>query len=109
MSVIPCRALFIFIFFLLTVIPLVSFSLPYLISPLSVSVHPSYILSTLSHTSLQATGPFLHIGALAAVTALSWIVAGQVARTEKTSTFTSADRIQVLQPSVKREHAQEER
>uniref|UniRef100_A0A8C6L3G1 Glycerophosphodiester phosphodiesterase domain containing 5 n=1 Tax=Nothobranchius furzeri TaxID=105023 RepID=A0A8C6L3G1_NOTFU len=32
-----------------------------------------------------ATGPFLHIGALAAVTALSWIVAGQVARAEKTS------------------------
>uniref|UniRef100_A0A8C4E9A6 Glycerophosphodiester phosphodiesterase domain containing 5b n=1 Tax=Dicentrarchus labrax TaxID=13489 RepID=A0A8C4E9A6_DICLA len=37
--------------------------------------------------SLQATGPFLHIGALAAVTALSWIVAGQVARSEKTSTI----------------------
>ncbi|XP_059930129.1 glycerophosphodiester phosphodiesterase domain-containing protein 5 isoform X1 [Gadus macrocephalus] len=34
--------------------------------------------------SLQATGPFLHIGALAAVTALSWVVAGQVARAEKT-------------------------
>ncbi|XP_056297831.1 glycerophosphodiester phosphodiesterase domain-containing protein 5 isoform X2 [Pseudoliparis swirei] len=34
--------------------------------------------------SLQATGPFLHIGALAAVTALSWIVAVQVARAEKT-------------------------
>ncbi|KAG7281417.1 hypothetical protein CRUP_029866 [Coryphaenoides rupestris] len=34
--------------------------------------------------SLQATGPFLHIGALAAVTALSWIVASQVARAEKT-------------------------
>lgn len=34
--------------------------------------------------SLQATGPFLHIGALAAVTALSWIVGGQVARAEKT-------------------------
>ncbi|XP_068173296.1 glycerophosphodiester phosphodiesterase domain-containing protein 5 [Antennarius striatus] len=34
--------------------------------------------------SLQATGPFLHIGALTAVTALSWIVAGQVARAEKT-------------------------
>ncbi|KAM9318046.1 glycerophosphodiester phosphodiesterase domain-containing protein 5 isoform 1-T2 [Pholidichthys leucotaenia] len=33
--------------------------------------------------SLQATGPFLHVGALAAVTALSWIVAGQVARAEK--------------------------
>ncbi|XP_068601230.1 glycerophosphodiester phosphodiesterase domain-containing protein 5 [Brachionichthys hirsutus] len=33
--------------------------------------------------SLQATGPFLHIGALAAVTALSWIVAGQVVRAEK--------------------------
>uniref|UniRef100_A0AAX7U7Z4 GP-PDE domain-containing protein n=1 Tax=Astatotilapia calliptera TaxID=8154 RepID=A0AAX7U7Z4_ASTCA len=35
--------------------------------------------------SLQATGPFLHIGALAAVTALSWIVAGQVTRAEKMS------------------------
>lgn len=34
--------------------------------------------------SLQATGPFLHIGAVAAITALSWIVAGQVARAEKT-------------------------
>ncbi|XP_031716534.1 glycerophosphodiester phosphodiesterase domain-containing protein 5 isoform X1 [Anarrhichthys ocellatus] len=34
--------------------------------------------------SLQATGPFLHVGALAAVTALSWIVAGQVTRSEKT-------------------------
>ncbi|CAN9511551.1 unnamed protein product [Ophioblennius macclurei] len=34
--------------------------------------------------SLQATGPFLHLGALVAVTALSWIVAGQVAHTEKT-------------------------
>ncbi|XP_054883951.1 glycerophosphodiester phosphodiesterase domain-containing protein 5 isoform X1 [Poeciliopsis prolifica] len=34
--------------------------------------------------SLQATGPFLHIGALAAASALSWIVAGQVARAEKT-------------------------
>lgn len=33
---------------------------------------------------VQATGPFLHIGALAAVTALSWLVAGQVARAEKT-------------------------
>uniref|UniRef100_A0AAQ5YNN9 GP-PDE domain-containing protein n=1 Tax=Amphiprion ocellaris TaxID=80972 RepID=A0AAQ5YNN9_AMPOC len=32
----------------------------------------------------QMCGPFLHIGALAAVTALSWIVAGQVARAEKT-------------------------
>nr|XP_057935484.1 glycerophosphodiester phosphodiesterase domain-containing protein 5 isoform X2 [Doryrhamphus excisus] len=35
--------------------------------------------------SLQATGPFLHVGAVAAFTALSWIVAGQVARAEKTS------------------------
>ncbi|KAM7413472.1 hypothetical protein PAMA_020727 [Pampus argenteus] len=34
--------------------------------------------------SLQATGPFLHIGALAAVTALSWIVARQVVHAEKT-------------------------
>lgn len=40
--------------------------------------------------SIQATGPFLHIGALAAATALSWIVAGQVARAEKTSMFTFA-------------------
>ncbi|XP_029135293.1 glycerophosphodiester phosphodiesterase domain-containing protein 5 isoform X3 [Labrus bergylta] len=36
------------------------------------------------HWLHKATGPFLHIGALAAVTALSWIVAGQVARSEKT-------------------------
>ncbi|XP_036392238.1 glycerophosphodiester phosphodiesterase domain-containing protein 5 isoform X2 [Megalops cyprinoides] len=35
--------------------------------------------------SLQATGPFLHIGAVVAVTALAWLVAGQVARAEKTS------------------------
>ncbi|XP_056612538.1 glycerophosphodiester phosphodiesterase domain-containing protein 5 isoform X1 [Triplophysa dalaica] len=34
--------------------------------------------------SLQATGPFLHIGALAALTALAWLIAGQVARAEKT-------------------------
>ncbi|CAB1348074.1 unnamed protein product [Coregonus sp. 'balchen'] len=34
--------------------------------------------------SLQATGPFLHLGALVAVTALAWLVAGQVARAEKT-------------------------
>ncbi|KAK4831320.1 hypothetical protein QYF61_016809 [Mycteria americana] len=31
----------------------------------------------------MATAPFLHIGALAAVTALSWLIAGQFARTEK--------------------------
>uniref|UniRef100_A0A8C7GXL7 Glycerophosphodiester phosphodiesterase domain containing 5 n=1 Tax=Oncorhynchus kisutch TaxID=8019 RepID=A0A8C7GXL7_ONCKI len=31
-----------------------------------------------------ATGPFLHLGALVAVTALAWLVAGQVARSEKT-------------------------
>ncbi|XP_061106196.1 glycerophosphodiester phosphodiesterase domain-containing protein 5 isoform X2 [Conger conger] len=34
--------------------------------------------------SLQATGPFLHIGALAAITALGWLMAGQVIRAEKT-------------------------
>uniref|UniRef100_A0A673HHX7 Glycerophosphodiester phosphodiesterase domain-containing protein 5-like n=1 Tax=Sinocyclocheilus rhinocerous TaxID=307959 RepID=A0A673HHX7_9TELE len=33
---------------------------------------------------LMATGPFLHIGALAAVTALAWLVAGQMARAGKT-------------------------
>ncbi|XP_064297612.1 glycerophosphodiester phosphodiesterase domain-containing protein 5 [Phalacrocorax carbo] len=33
--------------------------------------------------SLQATAPFLHIGALVAVTALSWLIAGQFARMEK--------------------------
>ncbi|XP_063288336.1 glycerophosphodiester phosphodiesterase domain-containing protein 5 isoform X2 [Pelobates fuscus] len=33
--------------------------------------------------SLQATAPFLHIGAVAVVTMLSWIVAGQFARSEK--------------------------
>ncbi|XP_006022028.1 glycerophosphodiester phosphodiesterase domain-containing protein 5 isoform X1 [Alligator sinensis] len=43
--------------------------------------------------SLQATAPFLHIGALVAVTALSWLIAGQFARTEKATsqmlTFTA--------------------
>ncbi|KAM9321603.1 glycerophosphodiester phosphodiesterase domain-containing protein 5 [Gastrophryne carolinensis] len=33
--------------------------------------------------SFQATGPFLHIGALVAITMLAWIVAGQFARAEK--------------------------
>ncbi|XP_068122715.1 glycerophosphodiester phosphodiesterase domain-containing protein 5 isoform X2 [Hyperolius riggenbachi] len=33
--------------------------------------------------SFQATAPFLHIGALVAVTMLAWIVAGQFARAEK--------------------------
>ncbi|KAJ7319733.1 hypothetical protein JRQ81_019244 [Phrynocephalus forsythii] len=33
--------------------------------------------------SLYATAPFLHIGALVAVTALSWLVSGQFARAEK--------------------------
>ncbi|XP_069825668.1 glycerophosphodiester phosphodiesterase domain-containing protein 5 [Dendropsophus ebraccatus] len=33
--------------------------------------------------SFQATAPFLHIGALAAITLLSWIIAGQFARSEK--------------------------
>uniref|UniRef100_A0A8C8HF38 GP-PDE domain-containing protein n=1 Tax=Oncorhynchus tshawytscha TaxID=74940 RepID=A0A8C8HF38_ONCTS len=35
--------------------------------------------------SLQSTGPFLHIGALAAVTALGWLVAGHVIRAGRTS------------------------
>uniref|UniRef100_A0A8C7RSP4 Glycerophosphodiester phosphodiesterase domain containing 5a n=1 Tax=Oncorhynchus mykiss TaxID=8022 RepID=A0A8C7RSP4_ONCMY len=35
--------------------------------------------------SLQFTGPFLHIGALAAVTALGWLVAGHVIRAGRTS------------------------
>uniref|UniRef100_A0A672N9W4 Glycerophosphodiester phosphodiesterase domain containing 5 n=1 Tax=Sinocyclocheilus grahami TaxID=75366 RepID=A0A672N9W4_SINGR len=35
--------------------------------------------------SLQFTGPFLHIGALAAVTALGWVIANQVVRMERSS------------------------
>uniref|UniRef100_A0A452U1V2 Glycerophosphodiester phosphodiesterase domain containing 5 n=1 Tax=Ursus maritimus TaxID=29073 RepID=A0A452U1V2_URSMA len=35
--------------------------------------------------SLQGTAPFLHVGALAAITTLSWIVAGQFARAERSS------------------------
>lgn len=31
----------------------------------------------------QATGPFLHIGAVIAATALAWLIAGQVARAER--------------------------
>lgn len=34
--------------------------------------------------SLQSTGPFLHIGAVAAVTALGWLVAGHIVRGERT-------------------------
>ncbi|KAM4795830.1 glycerophosphodiester phosphodiesterase domain-containing protein 5 isoform 1-T1 [Rhinophrynus dorsalis] len=33
--------------------------------------------------SFQATAPFLHIGAIAAITVLAWIIAGQFARSEK--------------------------
>lgn len=33
--------------------------------------------------SFQATGPFLHLGAVAAITLLAWLVAGQFARAEK--------------------------
>ncbi|XP_041438763.1 glycerophosphodiester phosphodiesterase domain-containing protein 5 isoform X2 [Xenopus laevis] len=33
--------------------------------------------------SFQATAPFLHIGALGAITLLAWIIAGQFARSEK--------------------------
>ncbi|KAJ8280884.1 hypothetical protein GJAV_G00060430 [Gymnothorax javanicus] len=36
--------------------------------------------------SLQATGPFLHIAAVATATALAWLIAGQITRAEKTST-----------------------
>ncbi|KTG38246.1 hypothetical protein cypCar_00015988 [Cyprinus carpio] len=35
--------------------------------------------------SLQFTGPFLHIGALAVVTALGWVIAGQVVRVERSN------------------------
>ncbi|XP_071390754.1 glycerophosphodiester phosphodiesterase domain-containing protein 5-like [Centroberyx affinis] len=35
--------------------------------------------------SLQSTAPFLHIGALAAITAISWLVAGYVVRREKSN------------------------
>ncbi|XP_061072763.1 glycerophosphodiester phosphodiesterase domain-containing protein 5 isoform X2 [Conger conger] len=36
--------------------------------------------------SLQATGPFLQMGAVAAATALAWLVSAQVARAERTRT-----------------------
>ncbi|XP_045149024.1 glycerophosphodiester phosphodiesterase domain-containing protein 5 [Echinops telfairi] len=39
--------------------------------------------------SLQGTAPFLHLGALAAITALSWVVAGQFACAERTSSQTA--------------------
>uniref|UniRef100_A0A3Q3KU95 Glycerophosphodiester phosphodiesterase domain containing 5a n=1 Tax=Mastacembelus armatus TaxID=205130 RepID=A0A3Q3KU95_9TELE len=37
--------------------------------------------------SLQSTAPFLHIGALAMVTALSWLVAGYVIRSQRSSKY----------------------
>lgn len=35
----------------------------------------------------KGTAPFLHVGALAAITALSWIVAGQFARAERSCKY----------------------
>lgn len=35
----------------------------------------------------KGTAPFLHMGALATITALSWIVAGQFARTERSCKY----------------------
>lgn len=35
----------------------------------------------------KGTAPFLHMGALAAITVLSWIVAGQFARTERSCKY----------------------
>lgn len=35
----------------------------------------------------KGTAPLLHLGALAAVTLLSWIVAGQFARTERSCKY----------------------
>lgn len=35
----------------------------------------------------KGTAPFLHMGALAAITALSWIVAGQFARAERSCKY----------------------
>uniref|UniRef100_A0A8D3BMU7 Glycerophosphodiester phosphodiesterase domain containing 5a n=1 Tax=Scophthalmus maximus TaxID=52904 RepID=A0A8D3BMU7_SCOMX len=37
--------------------------------------------------SLQSTAPFLHIGALATLTAFSWLVAGYVVRRERSSNY----------------------
>lgn len=38
----------------------------------------------------KGTAPFLHVGALAAITALSWIVAGQFARAERSCKYSWA-------------------
>lgn len=53
----------------------------------------SVVLSLISNHQLtpvfyicyQSTAPFLHIGALATVTAISWLVAGYVVRRERSS------------------------
>lgn len=42
------------------------------------------------YVCMQSTGPFLHLGAVAAMTALGWIVAGQVVRGERTSECANA-------------------
>ncbi|KAG9333351.1 hypothetical protein JZ751_012760 [Albula glossodonta] len=47
-------------------------------------LHKIGVTAALLTTIIGATGPFLHIGAVAAITALAWLVAGQVARAEKT-------------------------
>lgn len=98
MSVTPCFCLHLcFSSPLLAVLrlePLIPFPLSLLFLCLSLSSSSFFVcvlsLLLLCHVFVQATGPFLHIGALVAVTALSWIVAGQIARAEKTRKFTSA-------------------
>lgn len=42
----------------------------------------------------------MHIGALAALTALAWVIAGQVARAEKTSKPTSTIRFTISYESL---------
>lgn len=51
---------------------------------------PDLIPSGCFFVCLQSTGPFLHIGAVATMTALGWIVAGQVMRGERTSECANA-------------------
>lgn len=47
----------------------------------------------------KGTAPFLHMGALAAITVLSWIVAGQFARTERSCKYDWAGPALPLKPS----------
>lgn len=53
----------------------------------------------------QATAPFLHIGALATVTAIGWLVAGYVVRRERSSKSWLVFHVNIKKENIKKDLA----